>query len=295
MADGLVFESAYVAVGTDGYDGGDPTIAEPLVPAATALGAEVYRAPVPAENFVVDSFLPGAYSGGPTSTGFLATTRLALTGDALADAVGAEATALGEAGLIARITAVGTSGLTLGDEFLLAHCHFPRVIITRYMKLSTAWPISYTYDVGPPPPVTCPSFVLGSETNPFVGDVLLTTDGDVATFAAGSYDAIHGGLEITGTITSLVGLESLLYVRDAVSIHDLPSLTTLAGLDALALIDAGLSISTNALLTQVALDGLVEVVGNLTITSNPVLASLDGSLGCLATVGGVIQVAGNGI
>jgi len=147
MADGLVFEPAYVAVGTDGFDTGDPTIAEPLVPAATALGAEVYRAPVPTENFVVDSFLPGAYPSGPTSTGFLATARLAINGDALADAVGAEATALGEVGLIARITEVGTSGLTLGDEFLLAHGHFPRVIITRYMKLSTAWPISYTYDV----------------------------------------------------------------------------------------------------------------------------------------------------
>lgn len=149
MADGLVFESAYVAVGTDGYNPGTPTVADPLVPAATALGAEVARFPVPAANYIIDSFLPGAYPGGPTSTGFLATTRLAISGDALADAVGAEATALGEAGLVARITAVGTSGLTLGDEFLLAHCHFPRVIVTRYMKLSTTWPISYTYDVIP--------------------------------------------------------------------------------------------------------------------------------------------------
>jgi len=127
IAGGLRFRVAYVAVGTGGYNPGTPAQELPLVPAATALTAEVLRKPVPSNQTVVNAYaLPRGQE--TTYTTFSGTE---VTG------------ALGEAGLFAVVDDPGGSGLTLGYVFLLAQAHFPRIILEPTDKLALRWPIRY--------------------------------------------------------------------------------------------------------------------------------------------------------
>jgi len=125
-SDGLVFAITHVAYGTDGYD----TVATtplPLVPAATGLVAEVLRETV---RLVTDDELsPGLKKTVYTS---LRSTTFQAT--------------LGEAGLIATITDPGTTGYSVGDEFLLAHAHFGRLPVDATKRLAVRWPL----DLDPP-------------------------------------------------------------------------------------------------------------------------------------------------
>ena len=125
---GLKFVVTHVAYGASGYNAGTPTVALPLVPAATSLVAEVYRKVVPLDNTVIDVIaLPRGQETTYTSVG------------------GEEFNSiLGEAGLFATVTDPGSTGLPLGYVFLLAQAHFPRVVFSLYCRLAIVWPISYT-------------------------------------------------------------------------------------------------------------------------------------------------------
>jgi hypothetical protein len=50
----------------------------------------------------------------------------------------------GELGLFATIMVPGTSGLPVGQVFLLAHAHFPRTPVLPTTRLATRWPIDYS-------------------------------------------------------------------------------------------------------------------------------------------------------
>ena len=124
---GLKFVVSHIAYGTSGYNPGTPTVALPLVPAATSLVAEVYRKFIPPANTVIDII---AYPRGQETT--------------FSTVGGEEFTAiLGEAGLYATVIDPGTTGLPLGYQFLMAQTHFPRVVFSLYCRLAIVWPVSY--------------------------------------------------------------------------------------------------------------------------------------------------------
>ncbi len=127
-SDGLDFKVTHVAYGTDGYDTGDVVTALALNSADTALGAEVFRKEVPLSQTVINSY---AVPRGAE------TTYTTVGGDEFNDIIG-------EAGLFATITDAGTSGLSVGDVFLLAHAHFGRIVFTHYARFAITWPIEYT-------------------------------------------------------------------------------------------------------------------------------------------------------
>ncbi len=130
---GLRFIATHVAYGSSGYNLGTPTLALPLVPASTALVAEVYRKFVPPENTVLDTIV--APRG-------LETTYTTVGGEDFTSI-------LGEAGLFATVTDPGTTGLPLGYVFLLAQAHFPRIVFSLYNRLAIEWPIDYSGAAAP--------------------------------------------------------------------------------------------------------------------------------------------------
>ena len=127
-SDGLRFVASHVAVGSGGFNPGTPVVADPLVSADTTLSAETFRKAIPTDNTTLDTI--------ETPRG-KETTYTSLGEDEYQGLVG-------EAGLFATITDAGTSGLTVGDTFLLAHAHFPRFSITDKSRLSLVWPIDYS-------------------------------------------------------------------------------------------------------------------------------------------------------
>jgi len=275
---GLKFVVTHVAYGASGYNPGTPTLPLPLVPAATSLVAEVYRKFVPPGNTTLDTIqVPRGRETTYTTVGGNEFTSI-----------------LGEAGIFATVTDPGTTGLPLGYQFLLAQAHFPRIVFSIYERLAIQWPLDYFV------PVACIAFIPGTETNPFIGNVSILTDADVATFAGGGYDAILGDLFITealaGDVTSLAGFAGLLYVSGNCTVTTLAVVTTLTGFDDLMLVGGNLDVSSNAALTTIAaLNKLYEVTGSLSVTGNPALTTLSDAFECLNTVGGAITINGNGV
>lgn len=128
VSDALVFEVAEVSYGTGGYNPLDPFDLVALNPLATGLIAEVLREAVPAENTVKDTIvLP---RGDETTFTSVAGPSHGVWG-------------IGEAGLWARVTDPGTTGLALDYTFLLIHSHFPRVHLTKLERLAITWPLRY--------------------------------------------------------------------------------------------------------------------------------------------------------
>lgn len=130
---GLKFVVSHVAYGSQGFDPMDPKNPLPLNPAATSLGAEVFRKPIPPGNTVTN--LMYAPRGRET-------TYTTVSGTEFSSVVG-------EIGLIATVTAIGTSGLSLGYQFLLAQAHVGRVVFTVHDRLSVVFPIEYFAYVPP--------------------------------------------------------------------------------------------------------------------------------------------------
>lgn len=125
---GLKFVVSHIAYGTSGYNPGTPTVALPLVPAATSLVAEVYRKFVPLQNTTIDTI-----SATPRGQ---ETTYTTVGGEEFNGI-------LGEAGLLATVIDPGTTGLPIGYLFLLAQAHFPRIVFSLYERLAIQWPIQY--------------------------------------------------------------------------------------------------------------------------------------------------------
>ncbi len=126
LSDGLVYVVSHVAYGTDGYDTLIPTESLALNPADTALGTEVFRKALPAQNTVLETI--EAPPGGKETT-YTTVSGVEFTG------------ILGEAAIFATVTDPGTTGLSVGYEFMLAHCHFPRVVLSVFSRLAIKFPI----------------------------------------------------------------------------------------------------------------------------------------------------------
>lgn len=124
--DALVFEVTHFVVGSSGYNLGTPATPLALVPAATSLVAEVKRVPV-LRNVIE---LPKVPRGQEVS--YCDVNGVGIAG------------AIGEAGLIATVRDPGTTGLGVGEEFLLAHAHFSRQILSSEAdKLAFRWPLDF--------------------------------------------------------------------------------------------------------------------------------------------------------
>lgn len=123
----LKFVVTHVVYGSDGFEPLAPATPIPLDPAATSLGAEVFRKLVPPGNTVLNElYFPRGKETTYTTMG------------------GVEATGiLGEAGLIATVTDPGTTGLALGYQFLLAQAHFGRIVLGLFDRLAIVFPIAY--------------------------------------------------------------------------------------------------------------------------------------------------------
>lgn len=127
QTDGLQFSVTHVAYGSSGFIPTSPATPFALDPNNTSLIAEIFRKPVPPGNTVINEiFFPRGKETTYTTVG------------------GTEFTGVvGEAGLIATVTAPGSSGLTVGYQFLLAQCHFGRVVFCATDRLSITFRIAY--------------------------------------------------------------------------------------------------------------------------------------------------------
>lgn len=187
VTDGLLFSVTHVAYGTDGYDPVNPNVSLALVPAATSLSAEVFRKEVAANTLDEVS----AYRGKET-------TYTTVGGTEFSDI-------LGEAGLIATVEDPGSTGLASGYEFLIAHAHFPRVILSLYGRLAIKWPLD----------LTAPAIVYTSTLGILGSGVSITPSIFGAGF--GAYALVSGSLPpslalnpATGEITGTLGAADLL-------------------------------------------------------------------------------------
>lgn len=127
QTDGLKFLVSHVAYGSGGFSPSSPTTILPLDPAATTLSNEIFRKPVPPENTVINEI----YNPRGKETTYTTVGGMEFTG------------IVGEAGLIATVTDPGTSGMTIGDQFLLAQAHFGRIVFGMTDRLSIVFPIAY--------------------------------------------------------------------------------------------------------------------------------------------------------
>jgi len=122
-SDDLVFDITHVAYGSSGFNAGSPESPLALNPAATALLAEVFRKEVTAVS-VDEMSIPRGKE----------TVYTTVSGDEFTSITG-------EAGLIATVTDAGTTGLAVGYEFLIAHCHFGRIVFDLFSRMPIAWPL----------------------------------------------------------------------------------------------------------------------------------------------------------
>jgi hypothetical protein len=109
---------------------GTPTAPLALVPAATALGAEIHRHEIPASQTVLDTI--------EVNRG-RETTYTTVSGEDLPGTP-----SIGEAGIFATVTDPGTTPLAIGYQFLIAQAHFGRLCLTAYDRLAIKWPIDYS-------------------------------------------------------------------------------------------------------------------------------------------------------
>lgn len=125
---GLVFEHAYFVLGSGGYDTLSPATPTSINKTLTGLTAEVYRAPIPAGNTVLETIV--------SPRGKEAVYCSARGGEINSP--------VGEAGLVCRVTDPGSTSLSVGDEFLLAVAHFGRKILGTQQTFSMCWKIDYS-------------------------------------------------------------------------------------------------------------------------------------------------------
>lgn len=160
VSDALVFVLSHVAYGTEGYDLNDPSSPSALNPAATSLGNEVFRKKIPWKNHVLNESrvrfevqpippqvfqIPEAIFSIPINVTPLTPTFIVKGRETTYTTLGGDefAGVIGEAGLIGTVISPGTTGLDPGYQFLVAHAHFGRVVLTPYDRLSIAFPIEY--------------------------------------------------------------------------------------------------------------------------------------------------------
>jgi hypothetical protein len=124
ISDDLRFDITHVAYGDD-YNVGTPTSPNALVPASTALVSEVYRKEIPPGNITKDQIY---------SPYGLVSVYTTVSGIEFSSVVG-------EIGLFATVTDPGTTGLSVGDQFLLAQAHIPRIVFSIYQRLALKWPL----------------------------------------------------------------------------------------------------------------------------------------------------------
>lgn len=125
---GLTYRVKAVAFGSGGYDAGTPATALALNTAATSLTNEVFRKLLPDEATAQDEIT--VFRGKET-------TYTNLGGDEYTGIIG-------EAGLIGAVVDPGTSGLAAGDEFLLMHAHFSRIILGPTDRVAIEWKADYS-------------------------------------------------------------------------------------------------------------------------------------------------------
>ncbi len=139
----LLFDVTHVAYGMSGFNPGTPGTPLPLNPAATGLTSEVFRKEISNDSIITESYGATTHDDTVWST---------VGGDEFVST-------LGEAGLIATITDAGTSGQTVGDQFLLAHTHFGRIVHSAQSRLSIPWRMTLNLPVAP---VQLGGFVTGT-------------------------------------------------------------------------------------------------------------------------------------
>lgn len=141
VSDGLKFIVVAAAYGRGGYDVASPSQAVPLDPAATSLEEEIHRHLVPRENTIHHTIEPEVRRDVVYTT--------VMAGDGLEGAIG-------EAGVFAEVIDSGDTSVPVGEVFLLAHAHFPRIHVFYPDRLALKWPLEIpiskpfdeTFDVG---------------------------------------------------------------------------------------------------------------------------------------------------
>jgi hypothetical protein len=215
----------------------------PLDPLATGLVAEVFRKEVAVANTVLETI--------EVNRG-LETTYTTVGGLEFRGVVG-------EIGLFATITDAGTSGLTVGDVFLLAHAHIGRINLTVYDRLAIKFPIDYRVEV-------------------YDGDLDITSDADVALFQAAGYNTVTGYVKVheavPGGITSLAGMSTLKNIGGVLEVFDCTVLASLTGLDnvfstvSVSIVNCPALVVASAFpniasLRSVYINNVVSITGNL--------------------------------
>ena len=117
--------------------------------------------------------------------------------------------------------------------------------------------------------------------NIYEGDIILSNQQQVNDFGSNNYTTINGSLEITGSVTSLEPLNSIIIVNQGFKIINTASLQNLEGLENLKItgniFPHGFAIENNsALQSLTGLNGLEATRGEFTIIDNNLLTNLEG-------------------
>jgi len=129
LTDDLKFDIVSIAYGSSGYNVVTPALADPINTALTALVAETFRKPLPLSSTVVETIVS------PRGRESIYTSL---------DGLEYQGVGLGEAGIYAKVTDAGTTGLSIGHEFLIAVSHFGRKVITPSTRFAIKWPVDYS-------------------------------------------------------------------------------------------------------------------------------------------------------
>lgn len=139
------------------------------------------------------------------------------------------------------------------------------------------------------------------DTNPYIGNVILTTQEEVDNFGALNHTSISGDLRIQNpapnrysNIFELSKLKTLRLIGYDLILNYNFNLTDFTGLNNVFEIGRDVIIRSNENITSIeGLNSIVTINRNLNIESNPKLRNLN-SLGKLKTVKGILSIQGNG-
>ena len=108
------------------------------------------------------------------------------------------------------------------------------------------------------------------------GDVILTSQTDVDNFtSAYGCDSIMGNVEISGSVTSLTGLNDIKFINGSLSIL-YSTLATTVGMSNLKKVNGNIFIAFNGSLTSInRLSSLTDVGGNIAIQNNASVVLID--------------------
>lgn len=119
------------------------------------------------------------------------------------------------------------------------------------------------------------------DQNAFDGDITLSTQQEVEDFGSNDYNVIKGNMTITGSVTSLLPLQTIEIIEQGLSLENTSNLNNFEGLNNLKTIGyinySGFKVENNDQLENFSgLNNLELVQGETTIKNNPNLITLEG-------------------